>query len=296
LLVWLAVGGALAAETCRGPVVGVTDGDTLSIMCAGRPTAVRLHGVDAPERGQPFGTRAKEFVDVLAFGRNVTVSRRGVDRYGRTIGDVTLPDGSDLGQELLRAGLAWWFRRYSAEPRLAALEVAARAAHRGLWADPRPVPPWEWRRGQKTHELAPRPRWSMNDRNVRSPDGSPPSTSTQAGSPFGFSDVEQATIARILRDFPESIQALEVSLRAILDRLIPFCRGNLHSEADVNYLLTGLADRLVGGTIKDEPDALRTMAIDLVTRHLLAGMRDEFQRRVLLMTQNAPLDSLSSEQ
>jgi hypothetical protein len=121
----------------------------------------------------------------------------------------------------------------------------------------------------------------MNDREARCPGGSPRSLSRQTGSPFVFSDVEQATIDRILRDFPEPVRGLEASLRAILERLAPSCQGYLQSEADVEYLLMGLADRVVGRAIQAEPDALRIMAIDLVTRHLLAGMRDEFHRRVL---------------
>jgi endonuclease YncB( thermonuclease family) len=158
LLGLLAAGGALAVEVCRGRVVGVTDGDTMTILCDGRPTAVRLHGVDAPEKGQAFGAQAKHFVSSQAFGRTVFVSQRGMDRYGRTIGNVALPDGRDLGQELVRAGYAWWFRRYAADARIATLENAARAERRGLWADPHPVPPWEWRRRQNTHELERRPR------------------------------------------------------------------------------------------------------------------------------------------
>jgi endonuclease YncB( thermonuclease family) len=70
---------------------------------------------------------------------------REVDRYGRLVGNVSLPDGRHLSQELVRAGYAWWFRRYSADPRLAILEAQARAARRGLWADPDPIAPWEWR-------------------------------------------------------------------------------------------------------------------------------------------------------
>ena len=98
-----------------------------------------------------------------------------------------------------------------------------------------------------------------------------------------FSAAEQAAIARILRDFPEAVQALEASLRAILERLIPSCRGRLRAEADTDYLLAGLADRVVARAINDEPDALRITAIDLVTRHLLARMRGEFHQRVLLV-------------
>jgi endonuclease YncB( thermonuclease family) len=109
--------------------------------------------VDAPERGQPFGARAKQFVSALAFGKTVSVAQRGLDRYARTIGDVTLPDGRNLARELVRAGYGWWFRRYSADSRLASLEAQARAERRGLWVDPNPTPPWEWRRSQKTREL-----------------------------------------------------------------------------------------------------------------------------------------------
>lgn len=145
-LVLLGVAGTLAAEDFRGQVIGVTDGDTISVLRVSRPTAVRLHGVDAPERAQAFGARAKQFVAALAFGRTVTVAQRGIDRYGRTIGDISLPDGRDLAQELVRAGYGWWYRRYSSDYRLAALEAQARVEHRGLWADPNPVPPWEWRR------------------------------------------------------------------------------------------------------------------------------------------------------
>jgi hypothetical protein len=96
-----------------------------------------------------------------------------------------------------------------------------------------------------------------------------------------FSALERATIAHILREFPEAVQDLEASLRAVLERLVPSCQGHLLSEADVQYLLTGLADRVVTRTIQGEPEVLRATVMDLVARHLLAGMRSDFQRRVL---------------
>jgi endonuclease YncB( thermonuclease family) len=139
---------AVEASEFRGRVVGIRDGDTLTVLNDGRPQAIRLHGIDAPEKSQAFGMRAKEFAANLAFAKTVIVSVRGLDRYGRTIGDVTLPDGRNLNQELVRAGYAWWYRRYSADSRLAALEAQARTARRGLWADPDPVPPWDWRRSE----------------------------------------------------------------------------------------------------------------------------------------------------
>ena len=72
---------------------------------------------------------------------------RDVDRYKRTVAEIILPDGRNLNRELVRAGLAWWYQRYARhEPVLAELEVEARAAQRGLWADRNPIPPWEFRK------------------------------------------------------------------------------------------------------------------------------------------------------
>ena len=79
-------------------------------MHDGRAEKIRLNGIDAPEKGQPFTNGAKQFVSELAFDREVRVETKGQDRYGRTIGDVFLPDGRNLNQEIVKAGLAWWFR------------------------------------------------------------------------------------------------------------------------------------------------------------------------------------------
>ncbi len=103
-------------------------------------------GGDCPEKRQAFGNRAKQFTSKLVFGKTVTVQVLGRDRYGRTVGVVLLPDGRSLNHELVRAGLAWWYRRYAPDDEtLAQLERDARGAERGLWADAEPVPPWEWR-------------------------------------------------------------------------------------------------------------------------------------------------------
>ena len=98
-------------------------------------------------KGQAFGNRAKQFVSALAFGKEVKVEVKDHDRYGRTVADVILPDGRNLNHEIVKAGFAWWYRKYAPkDTELEALESEARAAKRGLWADPRPVPPWEWRK------------------------------------------------------------------------------------------------------------------------------------------------------
>jgi micrococcal nuclease len=139
-------GPARAATEFHGRVVGIADGDTITVLHDGRAEKIRLYGIDAPEKGQAFGDRAKQFTSELAFGQTVSVRVRDHDRYRRTVGDVILPDGRSLNEELVRAGFAWWYRRYSRDRKLAHLEQEAREAHRGLWADPHPVPPWDFRR------------------------------------------------------------------------------------------------------------------------------------------------------
>jgi micrococcal nuclease len=137
----------LHAGSFSGRVVGVSDGDTIGVMHDGRAEQVRLWGIDCPEKGQPFGARARQFTGDLAFGKDVKVIVHDVDRYSRTVGEVILPDGRNLNRELVRAGLAWWYRQYARSDReLRRLETDARADRRGLWADAHPVPPWEWRR------------------------------------------------------------------------------------------------------------------------------------------------------
>jgi endonuclease YncB( thermonuclease family) len=140
-----------AGESFSGKVVGISDGDTIRVMHDGRAERVRLWGIDCPESHQPFGTRARQFTGDLAFGQDVKVLVRDVDRYGRTVGEVILPDGRSLNRELVRARLAWWYRQYArADRELERLEAAARAARRGLWADAHPVPPWEQRRATRS--------------------------------------------------------------------------------------------------------------------------------------------------
>lgn len=92
-----------------GEVVGIADGDTIKVMHDGRPEKIRLFGIDCPEKGQAFGNKAKQFSSELAFGKTVTVQEHGLDKYGRTIGVVILPDGRNLNRELVAAGLAWWY-------------------------------------------------------------------------------------------------------------------------------------------------------------------------------------------
>jgi len=134
-----------ASQDFTGKVVGVADGDTLTVLRNGKPERVYLNGIDCPEKAQPFGLRAKNFTSGLAFGQIVTIKPTARDKQGRIFGDVVLPDGRLLQYELVKAGLAWWFSRREVDQRLRDLQEEARLAKRGLWVDPNPIPPWDWR-------------------------------------------------------------------------------------------------------------------------------------------------------
>jgi endonuclease YncB( thermonuclease family) len=141
--------GAAVSQTYSGKVVAVTDGDTIRVLHDRREQRIRVYGVDFPESKQAFGTRARQFTADLVFAKAVRVESLGTDRYGRTIGRVTLPDGRSLQAELVRAGLAWWYRQYAPKDAvLEKLEAEARRAGRGLWVDPNPIPPWEFRKAR----------------------------------------------------------------------------------------------------------------------------------------------------
>jgi len=138
--------------TFTSTVLGVTDGDTLTVLANGAREKVRLTGIDCPESDQPFGSQATQLTTQLALEKVVTVTDFGRDKYHRLLGEVVLPDGRLLNRELVREGFCWWYRKYAPENgELERLETEAREARKGLWADSQPVPPWEWRkrRGSK---------------------------------------------------------------------------------------------------------------------------------------------------
>ena len=130
----------------QGKVVGVSDGDTITVMHHGKGERIRLYGIDCPEKKQAFCKRAKQFTSNMVFGKIVEVRPVTTDRYGRTIGWVYV-NGNCLNEDLLKAGLAWHYKRYSSEKHLAEFEVEARRTRAGLWIDPNPISPWSFRRG-----------------------------------------------------------------------------------------------------------------------------------------------------
>ncbi len=125
------------------------DGDTIDVLHQGAAVRVRLTGIDCPEKRQAFGTRAKQVASGIVFNKEVTIRTAGGDRYGRTLGEVLLPGGISLNRTLVREGFAWWYWKYSSDASLGELEKEARAARRGLWADPSPVAPWDFRRSRR---------------------------------------------------------------------------------------------------------------------------------------------------
>lgn len=128
-------------------VIGILDGDTIDVLHNHQAERIRLKGIDCPEKGQAYGLRAKQATSERIFGKEVTLKTFGKDRYGRTIADILLPDEANLNQALVKDGWCWWYRKFApGDMVLEGLEIEAREARKGLWVDPHPVPPWEWRK------------------------------------------------------------------------------------------------------------------------------------------------------
>lgn len=132
-----------------GKVIGIIDGDTIDILYLGKPLRIRFSHIDCPEirKKQPYGSAAKKFTSDFCFGQTVRILHHNeMDRSKRLIAELITKDGRNLNQELVKAGLAWHFTRYSNHPEYARLEDQARKERRGLWKEPDPVAPWNWRR------------------------------------------------------------------------------------------------------------------------------------------------------
>ena len=142
----LCLAASCGGEQLDGKVVAVHDGDTVTVLRGGEQVKVRLACIDAPERGQAFGSRSRERLAELVMRRAVTLEVIDHDQYGRTVAHLQC-DGVDVNLEMVRAGLAWHYRYHCPnDTALAAAEAEARKAQRGLWADARPEAPWDWRR------------------------------------------------------------------------------------------------------------------------------------------------------
>jgi micrococcal nuclease len=132
----------------RGKVVSISDGDTFTILVDEEQIKIRLHGIDCPEKSQDFGNVAKEFLSDLIFNKEVEVIQTDTDRYGRTIGKASI-NGVSINEQLLNAGLAWHYKYYDKNVTWAEFELEARKDKKGLWAQPNPTPPWDFRKQNK---------------------------------------------------------------------------------------------------------------------------------------------------
>lgn len=144
---------AKPTTTAGDKVIGVKDGDTIELLRNGQSETVRLYGVDTPEKKQAYGERSKQFTSDLVFGKKVRLIAHNKDRYGRTVGTIILPDGRSLNEELVKNGYAWHYAAYSKDKNLANAEADARRFKRGLWQDPNPVAPWDFRKEKRSGNI-----------------------------------------------------------------------------------------------------------------------------------------------
>jgi endonuclease YncB( thermonuclease family) len=143
LLCWMAP--AATVHHVAGKVVRIVDGDTVDLLVDRTQFRLRLYGIDAPERGQPFATVARQQLGDAIAGAWVRASLVDRDRYGRFVARIEY-NGKDASEEMVRAGLAWWYRTMAPRDRkLERLESEARKRRKGLWSQPA-TPPWEWRK------------------------------------------------------------------------------------------------------------------------------------------------------
>jgi len=137
---------ATALQSPTGRVIKIVDGDTYDILINGKQLRIRMDGIDAPERGQPYSKISKEYLGRLCDGETIRLEIKSKDRFGRTVAKSWVSGNRELGAEMIRAGMAWHFKKYSDDIRLGKLEQQARQERVGLWADPKPIAPWDYRK------------------------------------------------------------------------------------------------------------------------------------------------------
>jgi len=153
-----AAGAACGEGPFEARVVRIADGDSFAVArsSSAPKEEIRIFGIDAPERNQPWSRRAREALSERVFGKIVRIEPVERDRHDRIVARV-YADGVPLGDQQVREGHAWVFRRYTDSKVLLGLEAEARAARRGLWSlrEAEQVPPWEWRRGVRRPNAQP---------------------------------------------------------------------------------------------------------------------------------------------
>lgn len=133
----------------KAKVIGVKDGDTVEVLYENQPYVIRLANIDCPEKGQPFGQKAKQYCSDLCFGKMVSVEHKNkFDRNKRLIATL-ICNGQNINETLVKEGFAWHYVAYSTQPHIETLQQQAKAKKVGLWAEAEAVAPWEWRKAKK---------------------------------------------------------------------------------------------------------------------------------------------------
>lgn len=139
-------------ETLKGKVISVADGDTVTILADNdEQVRIRLYGIDAPEKGQDFANKSRQFLNDLCYGKTIKVDKKDVDQYNRILGIIYIGD-LNINQEMVRNGLAWYYDHYVEDPNLEALEKAAQQQKLNIWSMKNPIPPYEYRKKQRTEK------------------------------------------------------------------------------------------------------------------------------------------------
>lgn len=145
----------LYAETLSGQIIGISDGDTATLLTNDRkPIKIRLGQIDAPEKEQAFGEKSKQSLSELIYGKNVTVETETKDQHGRTVGKI-LVGGKDINLEQIKRGMAWFYVEFGRDAAYRDAESKAKSAQIGLWTDPAPTAPWKWRNSPQTAKTNP---------------------------------------------------------------------------------------------------------------------------------------------
>jgi micrococcal nuclease len=130
-------------------VIGIHDGDTMTLLVDRKPLKIRLANIDAPELKQAYGRRSKEALSDTCWGKDAQYETQTIDRYGRTVA-VVYCNGQEANRSQVTQGMAWVYRKYNKDRGLPAVEKQAKREKLGLWAGQDAIPPWEWRRSRRS--------------------------------------------------------------------------------------------------------------------------------------------------
>ena len=138
-----------SAQRFTVKVVSISDGDTFTaINTDNLQLKIRLYGIDAPEKKQAYGNKSKEFLSSLILGRSISIDVQSKDGYGRYLAYAYSPEGKDVSLLMIHEGMAWHFSKYDNNEVYEAAQAVAQKAKRGLWKDPSPIAPWEFRKNK----------------------------------------------------------------------------------------------------------------------------------------------------